>query len=410
MHPTPFSAATRVSLAVVYLVETDEQQDFRAEVREYFSNFMSDEVRAELRGNHETSALRRRLFKQLGDDGMLGVGWPTEYGGEGRPPTDQFIFFDEAQRAGCPMPFVTLNTVGPTMMQFGSDEQKAFYLPKILAGEITFAIGYSEPNAGTDLASLTTKAVRDGDTWVINGQKIFTSGAHEADYVWLACRTDPDVKKHKGISLIIVPTSSDGFSWTPIVTVGEATTAATYYDDVSVPYDNLVGEINGGWRMITTQLNHERVGLAANGARAFRLYDDVVAWAAATPQSPGCDDRVIDLGWVRSDLARCHAKLEALNLLNWRMTVDVEHGRLTPDRASSVKVYGTESLNDVYHALLGVLGAEAHVRGGSDAALLRGDVEAAGRSNQINTFGGGVNEIQREIVAWLGLGMKRASR
>jgi alkylation response protein AidB-like acyl-CoA dehydrogenase len=394
----------------VYLVETDEQQAFRAKVRAYFADLMTDEIRAELRGHHETSPIRRAMFKRLGADGMLGVGWPTEYGGEGRPPTDQFIFFDEAQRAGCPMPFVTLNTVGPTMMQFGSEEQKAFYLPKILAGEITFAIGYSEPMAGTDLASLATKAIRDGDEWLINGQKIFTSGANEADYIWMACRTDPDVKKHKGISLIIVPTTSEGFSWTPIVTVGEATTAATYYDDVHVPAENVVGEINGGWRMITTQLNHERVGLAANGARAFRIYDDVVSWAASTPQGPGSDDVVIDLGWVQSDLARAHAKLEALNLLNWRMTVDVEQGRLTPERASSVKVYGTESLNDVYHALLGVLGAQAHLRGASDAALLRGDVEAAGRSNQINTFGGGVNEIQREIVAWLGLGMARAAR
>jgi len=365
----------------VYLVETDEQQAFRAKVGAYFSDLMTPELRAELRGNPETSSIRRALFKRLASDGMLGVGWPTEYGGEGRPPTDQFIFFNEAQRAGCPMPFVTLNTVGPTMMQFGSEEQKSFYLPKILAGEITFAIGYSEPSAGTDLASLATKAVLDGDEWLINGQKIFTSGANEADYVWLACRPAPAVKKHKGISLIIVPTTSEGFSWTPIVTVGDATTTATYYDDVRVPADNVVGDINGGWRMITTQLNHERVGLAANGARAFRIYDDVVDWAARTAQSPSGDAAVIDLGWVQSDLARSHAKLEALNLLNWRMTVDVEKGRLTPERASSVKVYGTESLNDVYHALLGVLSAQAHIRGKSDAALLRGDVEAAGRKS-----------------------------
>ncbi|MDH3706368.1 MAG: acyl-CoA dehydrogenase family protein, partial [Acidimicrobiia bacterium] len=263
-------------------------------------------------------------------------------------------------------------------------------------------------SAGTDLASLTTKAVRDGDEWVINGQKMWTSGANEADYIWLACRTDPEVKKHKGISLIIVPTDSPGFSWTPIVTVGGGTTTATYYDEVRVPADNLVGDENGGWRMITTQLNHERVGLAAVGAKAFRLYDDVVAWAATTPSGEG--GVVIDLPWVQMDLARCHARLEALNLFNWRMTIDVENGELTPDRASSAKVYGTEALNDVYHALLNILGAEAHLRDGSPGALLRGEVESAGRAAQINTFGGGVNEIQREIVAWLGLGMARSSR
>ncbi|MGI9604071.1 MAG: acyl-CoA dehydrogenase family protein [Acidimicrobiales bacterium] len=392
----------------MYLEETAEQQAFRKEVRAYFGDLMTDSLWESLRGAHETSEIRRQLFRRLGDDAMMGVGWPTEYGGQGRPPTDQFIFFDEAQRANFPMPFVTLNTVGPTLMEFGNDAQKAFYLPKILAGEITFAIGYSEAGAGTDLASLTTKAVRDGDEWIISGQKMWTSGANEADYIWLACRTDPEVKKHKGISLIIVPTDSPGFSWTPIVTVGGGTTTATYYDDVRVPYENLVGDENGGWRMITTQLNHERVGLAAVGAKAFRLYDDVVRWAAVTPSGEG--GVVIDLPWVQMDLARCHAKLEALNLFNWRMTVDVENGELTPDRASSAKVYGTEALNDVYHALLNVLGAEAHLRDGSPGALLRGEVESAGRAAQINTFGGGVNEIQREIVAWLGLGMARASR
>ncbi len=397
----------------MYLQETAEQQTFRKEVREYFAGVMTDEVRDELRGAHETSPIRRELFKKLGADGMLGVGWPVEYGGQGRPPTDQFIFFDEAQRSGCPMPFVTLNTVGPTMMQFASEELKSEFLPQILRGDITFAIGYSEASAGTDLASLATKAERDGDEWIINGQKMWTSGANEADYVWLACRTNSEVKKHKGISLIIVPTSDPGFSWTPIVTVGEATTTATYYDDIRVPYSNLVGNENEGWKMITTQLNHERVGLAAVSAKGFRLYDDLLAFAATTPSGEDNGDRgdmLIDLPWVQMDLARCHAQLDALYLKNWRMTIDVQEGRLTPDRASSAKVYGTEALNDVYHAMLGILGAVGHLQGGSPGAVLRGEIESAGRSNQINTFGGGVNEIQREIVGWLGLGMARASR
>jgi alkylation response protein AidB-like acyl-CoA dehydrogenase len=393
----------------MYLQETAEQQALRAELRAYFAQLMSDDVRRALQGAHETSPVRRELFRRMGADGMLGLGWPTEYGGQGRPPTDQFIFFDEAQRANCPMPFVTLNTVGPTLMQHGSDEQRALYLPRILAGEITFAIGYSEPSAGTDLASLGTRAVRDGDEWVVNGQKIFTSGANEADYVWLACRTDPDAKKHRGISLIIVPTSAPGFSWTPIVTVGHATTTATYYDDVRVPYGNLVGGENEGWRLITTQLNHERVGLAAVGALAFRLFDDVVDWAARTPAGPG-DARMIDLPWVQHELARCKVKLDAMNLLNWRMTVDVANGSLRPQTSSAVKVFGTEAVSDIYHALLNVLGPEAHLREGSPGAVLRGEVESMGRTAQINTFGGGVNEVQREIVAWMGLGMTRTSR
>ena len=372
---------------------------------------MTDEVREALRGAHETSPVRREVFRQLGRDGMLGIGWPVAYGGQGRSAIDQFIFFDEAQRSGCPMPFVTLNTVGPTLMAHGSEEHKAAYLPGILSGDILFAIGYSEPAAGTDLASLTTRAVRDGDEWVINGQKIFTSGANEADFIWLACRTNPDAPKHKGISIIIVPTDSPGFSFTPIVTVGQSTTTATYYDDVRVPAANLVGAENEGWKLITSQLNHERVGLAAVGALSFQLYDEVVAWAAATPAAAEGDGQtVLDQGWVQMDLARCHAKLEAMKLLNWQMAAAVAADSLAPARASAVKVYGTEAVSDIYHLLLGVMGAGAHLREGSPGALLAGRVEAAARTAQINTFGGGVNEVQREIVAWTGLGMTRGGR
>ncbi len=392
----------------MYLQETPAQQELREELRAYFRGLITDDVRHELIGAHETSPVRRQLFRRMGADGMLGLGWPKEYGGQGRPPTDQFIFFDEAQRANCPMPFVTLNTVGPTLMEYGSEAQKAEYLTRILAGECLFAIGYTEPEAGTDLASLATRAVRDGDEYVINGQKIFTSGANEADYVWLACRTDPDAKKHKGISLIIVPTSSPGFSWTPIVTVGHATTTSTYYDDVRVPVANVVHAENEGWRLITTQLNHERVGLAAVGAQAFQLYDDVVRWAATTESGEG--GLMIDLPWVQFDLARCKAKLEAMKLLNWKMTVDVANKALKPQTSSAVKVYGTEAVNDIYHALLNILGPEAHLREGEPGALLHGAVESMGRTAQINTFGGGVNEVQREIVAWMGLGMTRTSR
>lgn len=392
----------------MYLQETEAQRALRDELRAYFGGLITDDVRAALVGAHETSPVRRQLFRRMGADGMLGLGWPKEYGGQGRPATDQFIFFDEAQRAGCPMPFVTLNTVGPTLMQYGSEAQKAEYLPRILAGECIFAIGYSEASAGTDLASLTTRAVRDGDEYVVSGQKLWTSGANEADYVWLACRTDPEAKKHRGISLLILPTSSPGFSCTPIVTVGHATTTATYYDDVRVPVGNLVHAENEGWTLITTQLNHERVGLAAVGALAFRLFDDVVAWAARTESGEG--GTMIDLPWVQMDLARCKAKLEAMNLLNWRMTLDVAHHRLKPQTSSAVKVYGTEAINDIYHALLNILGPEAHLREGEPGALLHGTVESMGRTAQINTFGGGVNEVQREIVAWMGLGMTRTSR
>jgi alkylation response protein AidB-like acyl-CoA dehydrogenase len=392
----------------MYLQETTEQRALRTTLRDYFRALMTTDVIHALRDDGESGPARRRVLRQMGTDGMLGIGWPKEYGGQGRPATDQFIFFDEAQRAQAPLPFVTLNTVGPTLIEYGTDEQKQSFLPRILAGEIVFAIGYSEPSAGTDLASLSTRAVRDGEQWVINGQKIFTSGADGADYVWLACRTNPDVKKHRGISIIIVPTASPGFSSTPIITVGNPTTTTTYYDEVRVPVGNLVGDENGGWKLITTQLNHERVGLAALSARAFELYDAVVEWAATTES--GEDALMIDLPWVQAELATCRAKLEAMYLLNWRMTLDVGRGQLRPQTSSAVKVFGTEATSDVYHRLLNILGPEAHLRSGKAPAPIDGEVESMGRTAQINTFGGGVNEVQREIVAWVGLGMTRVSR
>ena len=392
------------------LEETADQQALRKELRAYFDAMMTPSVRAELGVVGEGSPAFRRLVRRMGADGWLGIGWPVEHGGQGRPATDQFIFFDEVQRAEAPFPFVTVNTVGPTIMRFGTDEQKARFLPGILAGEINFAIGYTEPEAGTDLASLRTKATRDGDEYVIDGAKVFTSGANQADYIWLACRTDADAPKHKGISIILVPTASAGFSWTPIVTVGDNVTTATFYDGVRVPVANLVGAENEGWRMITNQLNHERVGLAALGGRAEQLYEDVLGLARTTPAAPSSEERLIDVPWVQLDLACCHARLEAMRLLNWRMAVEASSGELSPADSSAVKVYGTETHVEVYRLLLGVVGAVGYVREGSPGAVLRGQLERAARAAQINTFGGGVNDVQRDIVAAAGLRMARQPR
>jgi alkylation response protein AidB-like acyl-CoA dehydrogenase len=392
----------------VFLDYTPEQDALRKELRAYFADLLNDDVRDRMGPPGEGGPLFRELVRKMGADGWLGIGWPKEYGGQGRPVTDQFIFFDEVQRAAAPFPFVTINTVGPTIMRFGTDEQKADYLPRILSGDLNFAIGYTEPEAGTDLASLRTKAVIDGDEFVINGNKIFTSGANQADYVWLACRTDPDAPKHKGISMVLVPTASPGFKVTPIVTVGDIVTTATYYDDVRVPVANLVGPLHGGWRMITNQLNHERVGLAALGGRTHRMWDEVVAWTRVTDAPEG--GKVIDLPWVQLDLARTHAQLEAMKLLNWRLTAALAAEELHPADASAAKVFGTETLIDVYRVLLGIVGPVGFLRPGSPGALLRGDLEWAGRAAQINTFGGGVNEVQREIVAAAGLGMTRSAR
>ncbi|WP_107425943.1 acyl-CoA dehydrogenase family protein, partial [Streptomyces milbemycinicus] len=254
----------------MHLAPTPRQRRLREELRGYFRDLISPETRAVLPND---PALQRQLLRRIGADGLLGLGWPVEYGGQGRGPDEQFVFFDEAYRAGAPVSMVTLNTVGPTLMKYGTEEQKRSFLPRILSGEVVFAIGYSEPEAGTDLASLRTRAVRDGDEWLIDGAKTFTSNAHNADWIWLACRTDPAARKHEGISIILVPTDTPGFSWTPIETVAGLKTTATYYDSVRVPADHLVGEENGGWGLITNQLNHERVALAAIGMQAEDFYE-----------------------------------------------------------------------------------------------------------------------------------------
>ncbi len=391
----------------MHLELSAEQRALQLEVRGYFASLMTPERRAGLGAMEAGGDAYRDVVRQMGTDGWLGVGWPTEYGGQGRTPLEQLIFYDEAQRAGVPMPLVTLNTVGPTLMRFGSDEQRASFLPRILAGELHFAIGYSEPGAGTDLASLRTRAVRDGDEYVVNGQKIFTTGGHDADWVWLACRTDTEAPKHKGISILLVDTSNPGFKHTPIHLLGGGFTNVTYYEDVRVPVSSLVGNENEGWKMITTQLNHERVALAPAG-QTDRHLRSVLRWAQETSLADGT--RVIDQQWVQLALARVYAKVDALKLANWRVAAALSDGDLNPADASAMKVFGTELRVEALRTLMDVVGPAAYLDGDSEGAALHGELEQAYRHAPVGTFGGGVNEVQREIVALAGLGMPRAPR
>ncbi|MDT0436650.1 MULTISPECIES: acyl-CoA dehydrogenase family protein [Streptomyces] len=392
----------------MHLDHTPEQQRLRAELRAYFADLVPDDPHARFRDPLGQKRFYRETIRRLGTDGWLGVGWPEEYGGRGLTAMEQFIFFDEAAQAGVPLPLMALNTVGPTLMRFGTDEQKAYFLPRILSGEIDFAIGYSEPAAGTDLAALTTRAVRDGDSYVVNGQKIWTTNGDTADWVWLATRTDPEAPPHRGITMLLVPTSDPGYSCTLINTLASHDTTASYYEDIRVPVSRRVGAENEGWRLITNQLNHERVTLAAHGTMAIRALHDVQRWARETKLADG--RRVVDLPWVRRSLARTHTRLDALKLLNWRMVNAVEDGTLTPQDASAVKVYGSEARRDAYAALMEVVGAAGALKDGSAGAVLQGELERGYRSAVIFTFGGGNNEIQREIISWIGLGMPRVRR
>jgi alkylation response protein AidB-like acyl-CoA dehydrogenase len=388
----------------MHLDYTPEQQRLRAEIRAALETVMTPQRRAAVGEGAEGGPAVRECVRALAAADLLGVGWPKEYGGRGFSAIEQFIFAEEAQRVGAPIPFVTLNTVGPTLMRYGTDEQKRTFLPAILDGSVEFAIGYSEPGAGSDLASLRTTAVRDGDDYVINGQKMFTSGAAYADYIWLAARTDGSVKKHKGISIFIVPTSSPGFSWQPLHTMPGVSTFYTFYDDVRVPASAIVAGENRGWELITTQLNFERAALGNLGALE-PLFEQTLDWATSTELDGG---RVIDQPWVQLALARVEAQVAAYKLVNTRVNAAMTKGALSMGQASAAKVFGTELTQQVARQLLEVLDHNG-LRSGSDAPL-RGACESAYRFAVINTFGGGANEIQRDIIAMAGLGMPRAPR
>ncbi|MGQ0823678.1 MAG: acyl-CoA dehydrogenase family protein [Actinomycetota bacterium] len=392
----------------MYVGLTKEQTALRDELRAYYETLLTPELEDDLRKAEGIGAASKQVWKQMASDGWAGVGWPTEWGGRGLTPIEQFVFFDESMRAGAPVPMLTINSVAPTIMRYGSEEQKQFYVPKILAGEIHFAIGYTEPDAGTDLASLKTSAVHDGDEYVINGQKVFTSLATGADYIWLAVRTNTEVKKHKGISIIIVPTSTPGFSAVPIENFGGLNTTVTYYEDVRVPAANLIGEENQGWNLITNQLNHERVTLCSSGV-IERVLDDVSQWAKDTTLADG--RRVIDQEWVQVNLARVHAKLEFLRLANWRVAWLAQSGAaLNPADASTIKVFGTEFYMEAARLCMEVMRDQATLSLDSPGAVLRGRVERLLRSMHILTFGGGTNEMQRDLIAIFGLNMPGSPR
>ena len=383
---------------------TPDQEALRRELRDYFQSLMTPEVEAEVAAGETGGPHCLEAVRRMGRDGWLGIGWPREYGGQARGPVEQFIFYDESWRSRAPVPALTINTVARTIMEFGTPEQRDFFLPQILRGECHFSIGYTEPGAGTDLASLKTRAVRDGDDWVINGQKIYTSLAGYADYIWLAARTDPDAPKHKGISIFCVPTRSPGFSYAPLHTIVDSGTTATFYEDLRVPDRFLVGGVNRGWKLITNQLNYERVALCPPGM-VEPLIADTHRWAQATRLADG--RRVIDQEWVQVALARLYARLEYVRLLNWKV---VSSAQVNPAEASATKVFGTEFFCEAYRTLLEIIGQGGALRHVSPGAILQGRIERAYQGTLFLTFGGGTNEVQRDLIALFGLGMPRVPR
>ena len=391
----------------MHIAYTDEQQALKNELTAYYDELLTDDIRESLHHECGVGPVTRQVVKQMAADGWLGIGWPKEYGGQGRTQIEQYIFFDESMRSGAPVPMLTINTVGPTIMANGTEEQKQRFLPSILAGELHFCIGYSENEAGTDLAALTTKAVLDGDEYVVNGRKMWTSLASDADYCWLAVRTDPDASKHKGISMLIVDMKTPGITVDPLHLLSSHDINAVFYDDVRVPAANLVGGVNNGWNLIVSQLNHERVTLCSAGLLE-QSYQDVVKYAASTDGPNG--KRLVDAEWVKMNLAKVRAGLEFLRLINWKVAWTATQGGMDIADASTIKVFGTEFYLESFRLLMEILGPRAYLERGSAEEILKGRLEMNYRSLVILTFGGGTNEIQRDLIAMFGLGLPRTLR
>ena len=386
---------------------TKNQQKLKDELKEYFSALLNKELLSEMSdpqffegGGPEF----KKALKIMGQDGWIGLSWPKEFGGKEFTPIEQYIFVEEIMRTGFPFPFLTTESVGPMIAQYGSDWAKETIAKSILRGETIFAIGYSEPNAGTDLASLKTQAQPFKDGFKINGQKIWTSLANYADYIWLAARTNNEVKKHKGISMFIVPTDDDGFSYTPIQTLGDVTTNMTYYDDIYVSKDNLVGELNSGWNLITSQLNLERLALVNHGP-VDELYHQLLSLAKSTKVDS--TNVLSDIDWVKSNFAKIYSGLETLKLICWKQVWGMENNVLSMTDASLAKIYGSEYFIEAYRMMMEIFGELSIIRDDS-LSILNSRLERMYRTASILTFGGGTNEVQRDIISMAGLLMPRS--
>lgn len=377
-------------------------EEIRAFLRDHFD--AEAEAEARRRGNEASGPVLRRFRAKMAERGWLALTWPLEYGGSGRSMFEQFLLMDEFAYWGAPAIDMTSSAVAPTIMRVGTEEQKRRWLPAILRGEVEFAIGYSEPEAGSDLASLRTTGRRDGDDWVVTGQKLWNTGAEFATHEWLVCRTDPDAPRHKGLSVLIVPIDSPGVRLQPIVTWGGIRTNAVFFDEVRVSADHLVGELNEGWRYVTTALDFERVAIGVTGGLR-RLYDELLRLVDARvedglPLAARSD--------VRHTLAGLAADIELARLLNYRAAWMVDQGQVPGAEASMTKVVTTELQARLAAAALDLAGADASVESPPDSPAVT-LAQHLYRQAPYLRFGGGTNEVQRDIIAQRGLGLGRAA-
>jgi alkylation response protein AidB-like acyl-CoA dehydrogenase len=372
--------------------------EYQRQARELLAEELTPDRLAEV---HRTGTFHHPDFhRALAERGWLAPGWPVEYGGRGLDPLDVLAFQEELADAGAPMyGAATTMMIAGVIREIGTEQQKAEILPRALSGEILIVLGFTEPGSGSDVAAAATRAVRDGDEWRINGQKMFTTNAHVADHVFLLARTDPDAPKHRGLTTFLVPLRQPGVTIQPVMTISGERTNVTYYDDVRVHDSARIGEVNGGWTTMGVALTLERSGPSGGDHR--RLVAAAERWAASATSDDG---RVLlDDDGVRARLARAATEARVARLLGHRTTWVLARGGLPGVEGSMAKLFSSESLvrmaDDL--AMLAPDGLRA------DDAGHGGELEGALRHAQPTTIYGGTSEVQRSIIAQRGLGLPR---
>ncbi|BAX92633.1 acyl-CoA dehydrogenase family protein [Mycobacterium shigaense] len=379
------------------------QRAWLAEVREFLQENVTPELRAEL-AEHDLEfpdGEVARFRRTIGAKGWFGLNWPREYGGLGLGAVHQHLLVSEFEYAGVPGPDLTVTSVAPMIMRHGTEQNKKEWLPPIARGEMICAVGYSEPEAGTDLASLRTRATRDGEQWVINGTKIWNSGAQRATHEWLCVRTDPDSVRHRGISVIIVPIDCPGVTIRPLYAWSGYRTNEVHFEDVRVPVTNLVGELNRGWTYITGALDLER-GALTNAGDLRRAVDDL-SELARRPRRDGT--MPIDDPALRRRLARAEADVEVATLMGYEAASILDDGVIPTVEVSVEKIFSSELRQRIATLALDVLGPDGLLAHRSEKAPLAGKFERLYRAAPLMRFGGGTNEVLRDIIAQRGHGM-----
>lgn len=379
---------------------------FRAEVREFLDEAFTDEVRERM---HRTGVHHDRDFhRALVARGWIAPGWPVELGGQGRDPLEMAALAEEMQRAGAPTYGLgTTLMVANIIRHVGTEEQQRRFLPPALRGEILIVLGFSEPEAGSDVAAAQTRAVRDGEHWVINGQKMFTTNAQEADYAFMLTRTNPDVPKHRGLTTFLVPLRQPGVEIRPVRTLSGERTNLTFYEDVRVDDSLRIGEVDGGWDVMTVSLTFERSG--AQGGESVRMLDAMERWALATGDGTGTGDGrpPADDPAVRARLGRAAAENEVSTLLGRRCAWLQQTGTLPGVEGSMAKLFASEALTRQSADFVDLLGPDGIRSYGEPAAPADGAAEYAYRFALGTTTYGGTSEIQRNVIAQRGLGLPR---